>query len=108
MIYPATVATHVGLPETSSSRAFSLLHLCVGVTTKEMNMVSVYCLACEGEGEVVALFVHHANQTFRTPLLSCPSCDGGSNRGNGIREGEVLANYADKPMLIEQGYREIH
>jgi hypothetical protein len=71
-------------------------------------VANIHCLVCEGEGTVVAFFVHHDKKTFRVPLLSCPSCAGESNGVHGKREGEVLTNYADKPMLIERGYVEIH
>ncbi|TXI11874.1 MAG: hypothetical protein E6Q68_05050 [Polynucleobacter sp.] len=71
-------------------------------------MAHMNCLVCEGEGTITAFFVDHINKTFRTPLLSCPSCDGESNGTQGKRSGEELANYADKPFLIQQGYTQIH
>ncbi|MBP9782510.1 MAG: hypothetical protein KBC50_02150 [Candidatus Pacebacteria bacterium] len=66
------------------------------------------CRECGGEGTVLMLFVHRVNKTFRTPLLSCPSCGGESNGTQGKRAGEELANYEGKPLLIEQGYKHIH
>ena len=71
-------------------------------------MAYMNCRECGGEGTVLTLLVHHANKTFRTPLLSCPFCDGEPNGTQGKRAGEELANYTDKPFLIQQGYTQIH